>query len=40
MALTITRLHPTFGGEAGPIDLREVTSPGKLAEIRAAVAAA
>lgn len=37
MTLSIKKLHPTFAGEAGPIDLREVTDEAGMAEIRAAM---
>ena len=36
MTLSIKKLHPTFGGEAGPIDLRTVNKA-DLDEIRAAM---
>jgi alpha-ketoglutarate-dependent 2,4-dichlorophenoxyacetate dioxygenase len=37
MSLTIARLHPTFGGEVEPIDLRTVTGAAGIAELRAAM---
>jgi alpha-ketoglutarate-dependent 2,4-dichlorophenoxyacetate dioxygenase len=37
MTLTIQKLHPTFCGEVGPIDLKAAADPGMLAELRAAM---
>jgi alpha-ketoglutarate-dependent 2,4-dichlorophenoxyacetate dioxygenase len=37
MTLTIQKLHPTFCGEVGPIDLGATADPGMLTELRAAM---
>jgi len=37
MTLSIKKLHPTFAGEAGQIDLRDVTDEAAMAEIRSAM---
>ncbi len=37
MALSIRKLHSSFGGEVGPIDLMKVVDEGELAEIRNAM---
>ena len=37
MALSINKLHPTFGGEVGPIDLSNIVEDEALAEIRTAM---
>lgn len=37
MTLSIEKLHPSFGGEVGPIDLRKVDGERDLADIRAAL---
>lgn len=37
MALSIKKLHPTFAGEVGPVDLRTVIDQNELSEIRSAL---
>lgn len=37
MALSITKLHPTFGGEVGPIKLKNIDDEAEFQEIRSAM---